>query len=66
MNQCEYVESLMMQYVVDAVLLVQQQVRGAYGSRYRYGYAPGNVKKYIHILMFLYGLFFAISLLARL
>lgn len=55
----------MMQYVADAVLLVQQWVHGAYGSRYRYGYTPGNVKKYIHILMLLCGFFFAISLLAH-
>lgn len=35
----------MMQYVADAVLLVQQWAHGAYGSRYGYGYTPGNVKK---------------------
>lgn len=35
----------MMQYVADAVLLVQQWVHGSYGSRYGYGYTPGNMKK---------------------
>lgn len=34
----------MMQHEADAVVLVQQWVHGAYGSRYEYGYAPCNVK----------------------